>query len=72
MKRKCPTCLTATGVRKIIWGMPSEEPDESRYFIGGCLIDDQMPDYKCLTCGWEGFTRARSVTLSDDLSKLKS
>ena len=72
MKRKCPTCLKSTGVRKIIWGMPSEEPDESKHYIGGCLIDDQMPDYKCITCGWEGFVRSRSVTLSDDLSKLKS
>lgn len=18
-------------------------------------MDDQMPDYKCITCGWEGF-----------------
>lgn len=72
MKRKCPTCLSSTGVRKIIWGMPSVEPDESKYYIGGCLIDDQMPDYKCIVCGWEGFVRSRPVILSDDLSKLKS
>ena len=22
-------------------------------------MDDQMPDYKCITCGWEGFKRSR-------------
>ena len=24
-------------------------------------MDDQMPDYKCITCGWEGFTRTREA-----------
>jgi hypothetical protein len=35
--------------------MPAGPPDESKYYIGGCLMDDQMPDYKCISCGWEGF-----------------
>jgi hypothetical protein len=34
--------------------MPAGPPDESKYYIGGCLMDDQMPDYKCIVCGWEG------------------
>jgi hypothetical protein len=55
MKKKCPTCNSIDGVRIIIWGMPLEEPDESKYYIGGCLVDDPTPDYKCITCGWEGF-----------------
>ena len=21
-------------------------------------MDDQMPDYKCITCGWEGNSKA--------------
>ncbi len=25
-------------------------------------MDDQMPDYKCITCGWEGFVRSRIFT----------
>ncbi len=72
MKRKCPTCKSSDGVRLIIWGMPADEPDESKYFVGGCLVEDAMPDYKCITCGWEGFIRSRSGTLSDPLSKLNS
>ena len=29
-------------------------------------MDDQMPDYKCITCGWEGFFRKKlkKTTLS--------
>ena len=23
-------------------------------------MDDQMPDYKCITCGWEGFKKSQS------------
>lgn len=30
--------------------MPSEEPDPSKYVVGGCLISDEMPDYRCLKC----------------------
>jgi len=71
MKRKCPTCNSSDGVRIIIWGMPAGPPDESKYYIGGCLVDDQMPDYKCITCGWEGFKRSRSTSLTDQLSKLQ-
>ena len=52
---KCPTCKSSDGVRIIIWGMPKEEPDESKYFIGGCLADDDFPDYKCLNCSTEFF-----------------
>ncbi len=33
-------------------------------------MDDQMPDYKCITCGWEGFIRSRNTSLSDHASKL--
>jgi len=30
--------------------MPSEEPDPAKYVIGGCLIEHDMPDYKCIKC----------------------
>jgi Zn ribbon nucleic-acid-binding protein len=70
MKRKCPTCNSSDGVRIIIWGMPAGEPDKSKYYIGGCLMDDQNPDYKCIKCGWEGFRHSRTVDKSDLTSKL--
>jgi hypothetical protein len=44
--------------------MPAGPPDESKYYIGGCLMDDQMPDYKCIACGWEGFTRSNTKLTS--------
>jgi hypothetical protein len=39
--------------------MPEGIPDESKYYIGGCLVDDGMPDYKCIRCGWEGLKRKK-------------
>ena len=30
--------------------MPSEEPDPNKYVLGGCIISDDMPDYRCLNC----------------------
>jgi len=55
MRKKCPTCGSSDDVRKILWGMPAEEPDYAKYVIGGCLISEDMPDYKCLKCSTEFF-----------------
>lgn len=30
--------------------MPDGEPDEGKYLLGGCLVSDDMPDYKCINC----------------------
>ncbi len=38
------------GVREFVYGMPSEEPDATKYVLGGCCISDDMPDYKCIKC----------------------
>jgi hypothetical protein len=58
MNPSCPTCKSSDGVRVILWGMPLDEPDESKYWIGGCLVNEGMPEYKCTDCGWEGFSRS--------------
>jgi len=50
MKKKCPVCNSLDGVREYIYGMPSEEPDTTKYVLGGCCISDDMPDYKCIKC----------------------
>jgi hypothetical protein len=50
MKKKCPVCDSLDGVREFIYGMPSEEPDATKYVLGGCCISDDMPDYKCIKC----------------------
>jgi hypothetical protein len=61
MKKTCPTCKSDEGIRTILWGMPSEEPDESKYFVGGCVVEDHAPAYKCIDCGWSGdFGRKKS------------
>jgi hypothetical protein len=48
--KKCPVCDSLSGVREFIYGMPDNEPDASRYVLGGCIITDEMPDYRCLNC----------------------
>ena len=53
MNKKCPHCDSSEGVRKIIWGEPMGEPDPSKYVIGGCVVSEDPPDYRCLTCGLE-------------------
>lgn len=50
MKKKCPTCNSSEGVREFLYGMPSQEPDPKKYVVGGCVISDDMPDYRCLNC----------------------
>jgi DNA-directed RNA polymerase subunit RPC12/RpoP len=48
--KKCPVCKSTEGVRLYLYGMPSEEPDPRKFVIGGCLVFEDMPDYKCITC----------------------
>lgn len=53
-KKICPDCESEEGVREIIWGMPAGQPDESKFYIGGCVSEDFSVKYKCIKCGWEG------------------
>lgn len=57
MSRKCPNCDSSEEVRIILWGMPSEEPDSSKYVIGGCTISGDRPDYHCLKCATDFFRK---------------
>ena len=52
---KCATCGTNVGVRKILYGMPSRMPDETKYALGGCCAspDGLDPIWRCLTCDLE-------------------
>ena len=50
---KCPNCDSSTGVREILYGMPAAEPDPSKYIVGGCCMEADSPDFKCLNCDWE-------------------
>jgi hypothetical protein len=66
--KKCPVCQSTDGVREIIYGMPDGEPDESKYLLGGCLVSDDMPDYKCINCNtsfYKGSDRLRNRFIDD-------
>ena len=58
MTRKyvCPSCKEKTGV-DIVYGMPSEElavkAELGEIALGGCDIEPNQPDYRCLSCGFE-------------------
>ena len=40
--------------------MPSEEPDPAEYLIGGCLVSEDMPDYRCITCSTNFYRGSRN------------
>ena len=48
--KSCPECKTEGSLRRIIWGMPDGPVDESKYVIGGCIIEDLT--YECIQCGF--------------------
>ena len=66
MNKKCPHCDSSEGVRKIIWGEPMGEPDPSKYVIGGCMVSEDPPDYRCLTCGLEFHRESRFIMSSSE------
>jgi len=51
---KCPNCNESSGIREIIYGLPAEPVDDSKYIIGGCCISYFDPSHNCLICGWQG------------------
>lgn len=55
-RRKCPSCQSEDVVR-IIYGLPNEEAIreamEGLIALGGCLVDDDNPKWKCKACEQE-------------------
>ena len=55
-KYTCPECHAQEGVN-IVYGYPTQETfelvKEGRLAIGGCIVDDENPDYKCMKCGYQ-------------------
>jgi hypothetical protein len=41
-------------VRKIQYGFRALPIDEDIYALGGCVIFDNQPSFRCIECGWEG------------------
>ena len=52
--KTCPSCKSSKGLRKIAYGLPSSDLDESIYVSGGCCISEYDPTLKCIDCGWLG------------------
>ena len=74
-KFQCPTCNQKTGV-EIVYGMPSEElakqAELGEIVIGGCVIEPNQPNYRCLSCGFEWdkarqFEEAKQRWLKEDV-----
>ena len=53
-KATCPTCGNRTGAR-IVYGMPDvelvEQAQRGEVSLGGCLIFDGQPTWRCLHVG---------------------
>lgn len=49
----CPVCLKAEHVRKSLWGMPSGDEDLEKFYIGGCLVEENPAKYICIECDTE-------------------
>ena len=52
--KKCPVCKKRESVRKIQYGFPALPVDEDIYALGGCVIFENQPSFRCVECGWEG------------------
>ncbi len=53
--------------------MPSEEPEEFKYVLGGCTIPEDMQDYRCINCStdyYEGNDKFRIRSIFDDSGKV--
>ena len=50
----CPQCNEHTLVRRIVYGIISQELDSERFVSGGCGIGFNDPEIRCIGCGWEG------------------
>lgn len=52
----CPKCNKNDGV-DIVYGMPSpelaEQAEKGLIALGGCIVEENQPVYRCLDCGYE-------------------
>jgi Zn finger protein HypA/HybF involved in hydrogenase expression len=52
----CPNCKSKDGV-DILYGMPSseliEKAERGEIALGGCVIEENKPDRRCLKCEHE-------------------
>ena len=53
---ECPSCTTPNPL-EILYGLPSNEmqlaESEGAIALGGCIVGDDSPAYRCRDCGHE-------------------
>ena len=47
----CPVCGTR-GLKRILYGMPSDDFEFDQYIVGGCIMSEA--DIGCVKCDWSG------------------
>ena len=50
----CPQCNEHSLVRRIVYGVMSNELDTEKFVSGGHGIGFNDPEIRCVGCGWEG------------------
>lgn len=50
----CPQCNEHSLIRRIVYGLISQELDAQKFVSGGRGIGFNDPEIKCIGCGWEG------------------
>ena len=50
----CPQCNEHSLIRRIVYGMISQELDSEKFVSGGRGIGFNDPEIRCIGCGWEG------------------
>jgi hypothetical protein len=46
----CTSCYEIGTIRTILYGMPVYPVNESKYVLGGCVIDEDAPRLRCINC----------------------
>jgi hypothetical protein len=70
-KLTCPECLKVGVIRRILWGMPGEDFDHRRFASGGCVMNGDDPDVRCMECMWEGFRNQLDSLFEEMLMPVK-
>lgn len=51
---KCPVCIDGGDLHKFVYGLPADDFDFEKFEVGGCVVYEEMPDYRCRKCDWRG------------------
>ena len=58
----CPKCNEMGKIKEILYGMPSEDYNQTKYVLGGCCITDNDPEIQCTNCDWAGMKESVRFT----------